>query len=208
VAAIKGMISSSTTLWENSLAGTVLKYNEKIAAKIISVGKGYAEYSSLQYLEAYAPEIPAPKPHGLIKYSNFYIMLMTYIPSTTLESVWPTLDPNNKVAIQARLQTIFTLLRTLKKPSGYSLGGVRGEGVQDFHMDDHDRQHLNTVSQFEDFQFSVNTLPPSSAFVSFRRSFLPTPNGDCFFAHGDVRPANIMVEQDYAGRYIVSGIID
>jgi hypothetical protein len=47
---------------------------------------------------------------------------MTYIPSLTLESVWPALDPDNKLGIQESLQQIFSALRTLKLPFGHSLG--------------------------------------------------------------------------------------
>lgn len=208
VDAIKKMISASTTVWEQDLKGAVLRLNEDIAAKIVWANKDYTEYSSLQYLEAHAPDIPAPKPHGLIRFSGFCIMLMTYIPTTTLESVWPHLTVNNKLSIQNRQQSIFSTLRSLKLPSGRNMGGVGGEGVQDFHMDDHHTQQVNTMSAFEDFQFSVNELPPSPAFTRFLRSFLPPSNKECVFTHGDLRPANIMVEQDTDGGYTVSGIID
>ena len=209
VVALKRMISASTKVWENQLAGAVLRCNEEIAAKVIYGNDDYTEYTSLQYLNAHAPDIPVPKPHGLIKFSNVCIMLMTYIPSTTLESVWPNLTLDNKLSIQNRLQSIFSTLRSLKLPPGRNMGGVSGEGVRDVHMDDHDTQQINTLSAFEDFQFSVNTLPPSPAFTTFLRSFLPPANIQCVFTHGDVRPANIMVEQDTdSGTYIVSGIID
>ncbi|KAG9228321.1 hypothetical protein BJ875DRAFT_250215 [Amylocarpus encephaloides] len=206
--AIKRMISASTTVWEQELTGTVLRFNEEIAAKIVWGNHDYTEYSSLQYLEAHSPEIPAPKPHGLIKFSNACIMLMTYISATTLESVWQSLTTDNKLFVQSKLQSIFSTLRSLKLPSGGNMGGVGGEGVQDYHLDDHEKQHLNTISAFEDFQFSIDVLPPSPAFTTFLRSFLPPSDKECVFTHGDLRPANIMVEQDSNGSYTVSGIID
>ena len=208
VGALKRMISASTKVWENPLAGAVLRCNEEIAAKVVYGNDDYTEYTSLQYLNAHAPDIPAPKPHGLIKFSDVCIMLMTYIPTTTLESVWPNLTLDNKLSIQNRLQSIFSTLRSLKLPPDRNMGGVSGEGVRDVHMDDHDTQQLNTISAFEDFQFSVNTSPPSPAFTTFLRSFLPPSNNECVLTHGDVRPANIMVEQDTDGGYTVSGIID
>jgi hypothetical protein len=208
VGALKRMISASTKVWENPLAGVVLRCNEEIAAKIVYGNNDYTEYTSLLYLNSQAPDIPAPKPHGLIKFSDMNIMLMTYFPTTTLESVWPKLTLNNKLPIQNRVQSIFSTLRSLTLPPGRNMGGVRGEGVRDVHMDDHDTQQLNTISAFEDIQFSVNTLPPSPAFTTFLRSFLPPPNNECVFTHGDVRPANIMVEQNIDGGYTISGIID
>jgi hypothetical protein len=135
-------------------------------------------------------------------------MFMSYIPSTTLESVRPSLTTENKFSIQSKLESIFNTLRSLKVPTGYKIEGVAGEGMQDFHMDEHDSRQVDTVSDFEDFQFSVSSLPPSPAFVAFLRSFLPPSNTECVFTHGDIRPANIMVQQEASGVYIVSGIID
>ncbi|KAL3426780.1 hypothetical protein PVAG01_00289 [Phlyctema vagabunda] len=206
--ALKKMISASTKLWTHPTARAVLKFNDEIAAKVIDSDNHLTEYISLQYLNEHAPNLPVPKPHGLIKFSNVYIMFMTYIPSTTLESVWPNLTVDNKLSIHARLQTIFSTLRSMKMPQGSNLGGVGGEGVQDFYMDDHNAQQISTISAFEDSQFSVNNLPPSPAFVAFLRTFLPASNTECVFTHGDVRPANIMVEKDTNNGYSISGIID
>ena len=134
---------------------------------------------------------------------------MSYFPSTTLEDVWPNITTDNKAAIQQDLQRIFVSLRSLELPPGQKLGGVNGEGVQDFYMDDHEEQQAMTISDFEDFQFSVSQYPPSKAWTSFLRNFLPQPNYKVVFTHGDIPPANIMVMLDAANdKYIVSGIID
>lgn len=47
------------------------------------------EYSALVYLAENAPDFPAPKPHGLIELGYSLLILMSYIPSATLKSVWP-----------------------------------------------------------------------------------------------------------------------
>lgn len=211
VDALKGMILAGEKLWGNPLSGVVLKCNQETVAKIIPGNgdcKQYTEYTSIQFLASKAPTIPAPRPHGLIEFSNVHIMLMSYIPSTTLADVWPNITCNNKAMIQQDLQRIFLELRSLELPPGQKLGGVKGEGVQDVHMDDHDQQQVTTISAFEDFQFSVDDYPPSQAWTSFLRSFLPPPSDKVVFTHGDVRPANIMVKLDADDNYTVSGIID
>jgi aminoglycoside phosphotransferase (APT) family kinase protein len=91
---------------------------------------------------------------------------------------------------------------------GHFLGGVNGEGVKDHHRENHmTREIISTVAQFEDFQFSI---PPydGSSWVKFLRSLLPPALSTTVFTHGDVRPANIMVDINESGRYLVTGIID
>ncbi|CAG8958701.1 hypothetical protein HYFRA_00011543 [Hymenoscyphus fraxineus] len=208
--ALQNMIAASTILWERDLCGAVLKFNDEIAAKIVWGSTSHTEYSSLQYLEAHAPGLPVPRPHGLIKFSNQLIMFMTYIPTTTLQTAWRNLTAENKLSIQDSLQSYFVTLRSLKMPLGHNMGGVRGEGVQDFHMVEHKPQLLKTMLEFEDWQFSVDEdkHPPSRAFTTFLRNFLPPSSNECVFTHGDLRPANIMVKQNAESNYIISGIID
>jgi hypothetical protein len=102
-----------------------------------------------------------------------------YIPSTTLEAVWPNLTPGNKLSIQQSLQGIFTKIRSLKLQPGGNIGGVQGEGVRDYFDDrDYDTKRPKTLSAFEDVQFSdPGDIPPTPTFTAFLRSLLPpTPN--------------------------------
>lgn len=86
------------------MRGVVLKC--KIVAKIIMGNGDYTEYTSLQFLSSNAPTIPVPRPHGLIKFSDVRIMLMSYIPSTTLEAIWPNITYDNQAVIQQDLQVL------------------------------------------------------------------------------------------------------
>ncbi|TVY31713.1 hypothetical protein LSUB1_G008918 [Lachnellula subtilissima] len=203
------MILSCEKLWEVPTRGVVLKCNSRLVAKIIQGNDDYTEYTSIQYLEEHAPDIPAPRPHGLIKFGSARVMFMTYFPSITLESAWPTLTHENKLLIQQQLNDIFLKLRALTSPGvKHILGGVNGEGVEDLRRDGHKtRETISTVAAFEDFQFSI---PPhnTSSFIKFLRSLLPPASSTVVFSHGDVRTANIMVDIDQTGRYHVIGIID
>jgi hypothetical protein len=67
---------------------------------------------------------------------------------------------------------------------------------------------MSSVAQFEDFQFWI---PPvgTSSWGKFLRSLLPpTSSTNPLFTHGDVRPANIMVDVSNSRKYTMTGIID
>lgn len=55
----------------NDVETAEIKCNDDIVAKVISTNGNYTEYTALQYLAEQAPEIPAPRPHGLIKFGYF-----------------------------------------------------------------------------------------------------------------------------------------
>ncbi|TVY44432.1 hypothetical protein LOCC1_G003267 [Lachnellula occidentalis] len=209
VTSLSRMILSCEKLWEGPTRGVVLKCNPRLVAKIIQGNDDYTEYTSIQYLQEHAPDIPAPRPHGLVKFGSARIMFMTYFPSTTLESAWPNLTHENKLLIQDQLNDIFLKLRALTSTSvEHRLGGVNGEGVKDLRRDGHEsREPISTVAAFEEFQFSI---PPhnTSSYIAFLRSLLPPASSTVVFTHGDVRTANIMVDVDQTERYHVTGIID
>lgn len=157
VEALKELISTSEKVWEGMMRGVVLKCGEEVAVKIIKGNReergNFAEYTALQYLALHAPSIPAPKPLGLIKMAHVRVMSMTYFPGITLEKAWPFLSPENKSATQNQREEIFIELRKLRmKPGmGKGMGGVGGDGVRDWHMDDHDSRQVTSLREFEDF---------------------------------------------------------
>ncbi|KAM7206003.1 Protein kinase-like domain containing protein [Rhypophila sp. PSN 637] len=157
------------------------------------------EYSALQYLAEHAPDFPAPKPHGFLKLGEYRFILMSYIPSTTLRSVWSTLSHDNKLSIQLQLDQLFARLREIKQPKGGRLGGAGGEGVHDMHAwVEHNNSEtiMTTATEFRDFQFSIKAVCDDELAV---------------FTHGDLFLGNIMVDKDPTKPgeyYLVSGIID
>ncbi|GBF62862.1 hypothetical protein TMEN_5453 [Trichophyton mentagrophytes] len=68
---LKKLLWESTKLWENPVRGMVVKCNEDIVAKVITGNKDYTEYTSLKFLAKQAPDVPAPRPHGLIAFGPF-----------------------------------------------------------------------------------------------------------------------------------------
>ncbi|EER42637.1 conserved hypothetical protein [Histoplasma capsulatum H143] len=192
----------------------VVKCNEEVVAKVITGDNNdTTEYTTMQYLAERAPDIPAPKPHGLIRFGPFRVIFMSYIPDMTLAQVWSSLSPKEKVSIQQQLDDIFRRLRTLRQEDGNALGGVSGEGVKEYRVDECTRwKDITTAREFSDLQFSA-CHHGSKTYIKFLRSFLEDESATMrgsVFTHGDVRRENIMVKQDPYNNntYMVTGIID
>lgn len=61
-------IESSQILWQSKACygHAVVKCSADIVAKIVPCLEDYTEYTSMQYLEQHAPQVPIPKPLGLV----------------------------------------------------------------------------------------------------------------------------------------------
>lgn len=116
VLAVQQMLWDSLKIWENPARGVVLKCSGGIAAKVIATDGDYTEYTAMQYLAEKAPEIPAPRPHGMIRLGPFSVVFMTYVPDMTLKEAWPKLSHEQKASVQQQLDDVFRKLRTLQNP--------------------------------------------------------------------------------------------
>ncbi|KAL5360689.1 kinase-like domain-containing protein [Aspergillus floccosus] len=196
-------------LWQSPIRGVVVKCNEDIVAKVIWGSTDYTEHTSMQFLAERAPDIPAPRPHGFIKFDPFRVIFMSYIPDAMLAQVWPSLSHENKLSIQQQVDDIFSRLRSLRQDDGKTLGGVCGEGAKDYPAYDFALfKDVTTATEFSDLQFSA-PHHGSNTYVTLLRSLLMPDHGSVF-SHGDVCTDNIMVKRDQSdnGPYIVTGIID
>jgi hypothetical protein len=213
---VKQLLWDSLKLWENPVRGVVVKCNDKIIAKVITGNNDYTEYTSMEYLARKAPDIPSPRPHGLIALGPFRVIFMSYIPEMTLTQAWPKLSCREKSSIQHQLDGIFRRLRNIRPDDGNNavLGGVCGEGVKELRVDECALfKDITTTTQYYELQFSA-AHHGSATYVKLLRSFLEK-NCDAnlgqkvVFTHGDVGTDNIMVKKDPDGSgYVVTGIID
>lgn len=109
------LIKRSRVIWKPKIGchKIVLDAGSEIALKIIQDMDDATEYTTLQYLEEHLPEIPAPKPLGLVALGERYSLLfMSLMPGTTLAEAWPSLDHSLKCSVQEQLHCIFTSLRS------------------------------------------------------------------------------------------------
>jgi len=135
---------------------------------------------------------------------------MSFMPGLGLEEAWLGFEDHQKRDISCQLDDILSELRSLPFPENQPLGGVQGEGCKDMRRNIRvSSEPIMTPKEFEDFIFSKPRFG-SPVYINFLRSFSPSvqtvPN--CVFTHGDVRPANIKVEQNEDGGWKVVGIID
>lgn len=189
----------------------VFKCSADIVVKAVRNLEKYTEYTTLQYLELHKPNIPAPRPHGLMRMSGVSLIFMSYIPSIPLGEVWHMLDHYQKSFLSNQLNTIITDLRTLPFTEGSPLGGTAGEGCIDIRR--HARTSERPITTFEDFETFLYSSPHpgGDVFVKFLRQLSPSPSNRpvprIVFTHGDIRPDNVIIEL-VDNKYIISGIID
>jgi hypothetical protein len=128
-------------------------------------------------------------------------ILMSFIPGTTLDKVWPSLCESQKEAISSQLNDLFLQLRQQRPLDGMGFGEMYGEGCKDTRR--HTRvckTRISNDAEFEDFQFS-NPRFKSAIYIKFLRNLLSNKTSPYLFSHGDIRPANIMVELQGHGQY-------
>ncbi|RAL03101.1 uncharacterized protein BO80DRAFT_462848 [Aspergillus ibericus CBS 121593] len=205
------MMQASEILWKGPSARRkmILKCNAHIVLKAVRDMSEFTEYTTLQYLRQYRPDIPSPEPLGLLRFNGITLIFMSYQPGDPLTNVWPSLDKTQKASIQEQLNKILTDLRSLPWNPGTPLGGIGGEGCKDVrrHLRRSDRP-ITTIDEFEQFLFK-GYRSGGDAFVKLMGELSP-PASSCkvVFTHGDLRPDNIIVEMTADHGYKITGLID
>lgn len=192
----------------------ILKMSDTIVVKIVPKATGTQAYSTLKYLERYCKDIPAPRPHGMLELNGQFLMFMSYIPGTSLEKVWPSLDQRQKTAVSVELDSIFSKLRSHQPPAGQRGGALGGEGCLDGRRDiRHSDEEIRDWHAFERFYFSHSKFG-SNVWITFLKQLYGTiddasdSENRCFLTHGDLRQANILVHYGQGQDVRVSGIVD
>lgn len=191
----------------------VAKLNERLAVKVepTKPSNDTNHCLALQFIAEHAPEVSAPRLHGLIRLDVWSMMFMSYIPGSSLTKVWPTIPSDQRVVIQAQLDDAFTEVRQIKR-DGRQLGLLDGSGVVDvrpIHELFETDKPLYTVAEFEDFIFSYRPWVKNN-YIQFLKRLLPASRleEECVFTHCEVRTDNIMVDTDENGDWRVTGIVD
>lgn len=185
----------------------VLKCSPTVALKIVLNLDNFTEYTTLQYLEIHKPNIPAPRPLGLIRLGKCILIFMSLMPGTTLGVVWQELDDSLKRSVQQQLNDILIELRSTSRPEDSPLGGVSGEGCQDLRRHvRHTKIPIWTTKDFDDWQFS-NPHFGSPIYIEALRRLSPPLSQRHVLTHNDLRPDNITVKFE-DGKCRVTGIID
>lgn len=207
--ALGNLLENGELLYEGAAASVmVFKLNENIAVKVTNKAAATTEQRSLSYLREHLPNFPAPRLHGLVRLGSSYLLFTTFVPGRDLEKVWPQLNHSEKKAISYQLESLFLQLKSLTCPANTPLGGIGGEGCKDLRRGI--RMNADPIMDedgFQDFIFS-GSKTASSSYVGFLRNMIPKSTAKIVFVHGDVRPANIMVERVNGKAWEVVCIID
>ncbi|KAI9732518.1 MAG: hypothetical protein M1834_003853 [Cirrosporium novae-zelandiae] len=207
---IAAIIQAGDVLWQSETChGTsVVKCDANVVVKIVPLLEDFTEFTTMQYLENVIPEIPAPRPLGLVKIDRTSYIFMTFIPGRTLDKVWPQLVEEQKIAISHQLNDLLLKLRKIPWPDGIPLGGVGGEGCKDT------RRGIRTSNQpiqngidFDNFIFS-NPHFGGSVYITLLRCLSETRLSSIVFSHGDLRLENIMVGFREDGSCFPTGLLD
>ena len=202
------MLSEGTVLFE-APSVTVLQVGT-IAVKITVDDRTITEWGSLLYLEEHLPNFPSPRPHGLVKTGDLYVLFMSLIPGVPLEEVWHQLVVAGKCDVRAQLDQLLSQLRSLPFRQGTPFGGVQGEGCRDIRRTVYtNTEPIVSAEQFEEFLFAgLKPKAMSPRYAQFLRKLMPE-GASCVFTHGDLRPANILVQMAEDGTTCaVQGVID
>lgn len=206
------LVQTSEVIWKSPLPDQMMifKCDTDVVVKAVRRVDDDTEYTTLQYLECHKPDIPAPRPLGYVRMSGITLIFQTYKPSTTLATVWPQMDSDQKASIRDQLSAIMSDLRSIPYTDGSALGGVAGEGCKDI------RRHLRksekpirSLVEFEEFLFS-SPHPGGQVFTKLLRQLYPPQPTEIkiVFTHGDLRPDNITVDIDDYNQWVVTGLLD
>jgi Phosphotransferase enzyme family len=184
------------------------KCDPKIAVKAVRSATGFTEYTTLQYLELYRPQLPIPRPHGVIVQGISAYIFQSLIPGQTLTQVWPSLNHSQKKSISGQLDRILLDLRGLELPAGTPLGGVANEGCKDVRRNCRvSERPLYSAADFWEFQYSEARA--SQVYRTLMWGLTEHLQASkCVFTHGDLRTDNILVVKGSDGSHQISGIVD
>ena len=197
-----GLLDESAVLYKSAWAASSVAFrvNDGIAAKMTMEQHIATEYPTLEYLKQHLPNFPTPKLHGTVRIGRYGILFSTFIPGLDLGKAWPQLDESEKRSLSSQLDGLMGHLRLLPFPAGIPLGGVHGQGCKDGRRGIRmTSEPIFNVAQFEDFMFS-GSKTASNMYTRFLRSLMPPSPTKVVFTHGDLRPANVMVNKDGQGR--------
>lgn len=202
------LLAQATIISSNTCCAMVLQIDEELVVKITSEKDlALTESQSLAFLQEKLPTFQVPKPHGLVVLGSFSLLFTSLVPGIPLDRAWGLFDSTQKAACRDQLDQMLSQLRSLKLPADAPFGGVEGGACRDIRRDRRDSTSpIYSTRDFEDFIFSGSTSA-STTYIKVLRDLLPEKETSAVFTHGDVRPANIMVDKA-EDTWCITGIID
>lgn len=211
------LVESSTVIFQSTASDRyVAQCSQRLVVKVTELQQhssscrhDLTEYKAMRYLGQTKPDFVAPKLQGLLISGNVSYLFMTHIPGVTLESIWQQLTTIQRQSLTLELDRLLLELRQLPRLPEDPLGGVDEEGCKD--MRRHIRYAEHALYTNEDFwQFLYGgAREADTVYCQFLRQLTwPPRSQEIVFTHGDIRPANIIVQERETGDYCIGGMID
>ena len=186
----------------------VFRLDENVVVKVTFENYAVTEYGNLLFLQEKLPDFPAPRPHGLVRFGPRCLIFTGFIRGLDLEKAWPRLEERQKQDLSDQIDSLLVRLRSLPPPSSMQFGTPQGGLCKDARRGVRvSSESITSTKQFQDFMFS-GSKTASDIYTKFLRNLMPDDRGQCVFTHGDIRPANIMVDEDGGGTWRVVAVID
>lgn len=202
----------------------VVKYGEYVTAN-----EGHALVFIEENLQAF---VPAPRLYSMYRQEGALYLVMSYIPGTALDDLWPILSEQEKASMMNQLGSSLNHMRSLGTPGLY--GSVHGGPIPSpyFRSRDHlrdasphplDRRHDITGPFHTEEEFNLALVRHARAVQTNAAEWEPNylarhistvlRDHDIRFTHGNLNRKNIIVRPvnnptSDGGQFEVVGIID
>lgn len=112
---LRKAIQEGHIIWQSETTQnhSVVKCNSSIVVKILPGQEDHTEYTTMQYLMKHAPDIPEPRPLGMMTSEAISYIFMSFIPGITLDKIWSSLSERQKDLISDQLNDLLLKLRNL-----------------------------------------------------------------------------------------------
>jgi aminoglycoside phosphotransferase (APT) family kinase protein len=164
---------------------------------------------AMEHIKLHAPNIPIPVPFGIASIGASNYVFMSLIEGVSLDKLWPTLAIPLKKSVQAQLNGIMHQVRALPLPPGPALGSGVPRRCKDRRRGPHIcSEEIQTEEAFNNFLTSDdNGRQFCPMWMEMIRCRLRSDH-KMVMTHGDLRAANIMVEQKTADSIRITGLVD
>ncbi len=201
-------IERGKVIWDEGIC--IVQLTSRIAVKFGS-GMDIDEAVTITHIRKHAPDLPIPESLGVASIEGCKYHFMTFIEGISLDKLWPSLTSPMKQSVQTQLQGILQRLRRIPLPSDPAIGSGDPPRCKDFR-----RQvriaptKIYTENEFNDFLLSnyyANDRGTTSFYLRMLKARMRTDHRMCM-THGDLRPANIIVQHTGTGEVHVTGLVD
>lgn len=198
-------VSSGDKIWSLSTQD-VFKVDENLVVKCGPLTlQNLEEAANIQIIRQLT-SIPVPEIVRVHAQGRKVYIFMSYIPGSTLQDVWPTLDTKARQKIAEQLKTYMDELRAIPSPSSCYFGSLETHICIDMRqltrLNIGENRLISSEAEFNKFIMTDLLSDYPTEYYDMLLSMMRQDH-KVVLTHGDFHPRNIMVEDT-----VITGIID